>query len=257
MNAIDLFIIYLACGAPFGVYYFFQNRSSAKSKLLWFKTLLNFFFWLLPAFRLLRQNKNFRRVFGTDKSLPENSERQINLHSCGKQIEKIFLAGNLETSVYEFREVIERYIGLTIAAQQDAAQISGAENEFFRAASRTQNVESGARCLTRRNRKRLVLHQTEARKDFLHLINQLFGFDSDVKKLEQSAIEFVLILRDPEAQVELEEMFARSVQTADRLSVHQTEKDLWKTETPKPSPVKQLSYRLSPAKATLNLRRKD
>lgn len=261
MNPIDLFIIYLACGAPFGVYYFFQNRAPVKSNLLWFKTFLNFFFWIPFAFLLLRRNKSFTTLslFGSDKSALENSEQEANLHPTVKQIERVFLESNLEISVYEFREIIERYIGLTIAYQTDAAQISDAETELFRISrAKNKNIELGAICLNRRNRKRLVRHQTEARKDFLQLINQLLKFDSDdVKKLEHSAFELVIILKDSEARNKLEKMFACRLQTGTRFSVTETEKDLWKPEIPRLSPAKQIPYHLPAMKATLNSRRKD
>jgi len=262
MNPIDLFIIYLACGAPFGVYYFFQNREPVKSKLFWCKTFLNFLFWMPFAFILLRQNKSFKilSLFGSDKFELKNAEQEANIHMTVKQIEKVFLESRLEISVYEFRETIERYVGLTIAGQTNAAEISGtefsAQTEFFRV-TRAKNIELGAICLNRRNRKRLFRHQTEARKDFLNLINQLLEFNSDKKKLERSAIELVRILKDLEARKELEEMFVRALQTGNRFSVSETEKDLWKPEVPKLSPVKKISYQLPAMKATLNLRKKD
>jgi hypothetical protein len=44
MNLIDFFIIYLACGAPFGVYYFLQHRGGLDSRLLWLKRCSTLFF---------------------------------------------------------------------------------------------------------------------------------------------------------------------------------------------------------------------
>jgi len=260
MNPIDLFIIYLACGAPFGVYYFFQNRTPAKSKLLWCKTFLNFFFWIPFAFLLLRRSEIFRNLslFVLDKLLIKNPEQDLNLHPTVKQIERVFLKSSLEISVYEFREIIERYIGLTIAGQKDAAQISDAETEFFHISrAENKNIELGAICLNRRNRKRLFLHQTEARKDFLHLIAQLLEFNSDEKKVKHPAIELVIALKDLEARTKLEKMFARWLQTGNRFSVNETEKDLWKPEIPKLSPAKQIPYHLPAMKTMPNSRRKD
>jgi len=260
MNPIDLFIIYLACGASFGVYYFFHNRTPVVSHLLWFKAFLIFFFWMPFAFLLLLQNKNFRILssFCSDNFLSDGSGWKVNLHSTVKQIEKVLRESNLKISVYEFREVIERYIGLTIAAQTDVREISAAETEFSRLSrANNKNIELGAKCLNRRNRKRLFLHQTEARKDFLHLLDQLLKFNSDEMKLEHSAIELVTILKDLEARKKLEEMFACALQTGSRFNVTETEKDLWKPEIPELSPAKQIPYHLPIMKATLNSRRKD
>ena len=53
MNWNDLIIIYLACGAPFAVYYYLQNRNLNEKNYLYLKTLFRFLVWIPDAFRLV------------------------------------------------------------------------------------------------------------------------------------------------------------------------------------------------------------
>jgi predicted nucleotidyltransferase len=258
MNLIDLFIIYLACGAPFGVYYFLQNRSYPNSSLFWFKTLFNFFFWMPFAFQLLRRYKNIKTfsISRFAKTSAADSMQAEHFRSIQKQIEKILLKSNLQISIYELREILERYVGLTLAEQNNGETSAEEEKEIFRVVQ-MKNIELGSICLRRRNRKRLSLHQTEARKDFLYLINQLNEFEAEKDNLRQSAIEFVQILKDLEAEKELERMFTVSPQIDNRQNVQKLEKDLWKPEIHRPLPARQISSHFQAMKATLNSRRKD
>lgn len=162
-------------------------------------------------------------------------------------------------AIYEFRETIERYIGLTIANQPKMSGTDEPEAEIFRL-SQASNLKLGSICLTRRNRKRLSFHHTEARKDFLYLIEQLSKFNLDDSKkftLQHLAIELIEILNDAEAQIEIEKMFAGSMQTGNRASVRKSEKDLWKPEIRKPLAAKQTSLSLQTLNAAMNLREKD
>lgn len=254
MNAIDFFIIYLACGAPFGVYYFLQNRNRFDSRLLWLETLLNFVFWIPAAFLFLSRSAGLKTRSNVSETAGD--AKRNNLQSIQKQIEENFSESDLKISIYEFRETIERYVGLTLANQTNAAESRAGGEDFFRAAQ-TTNIELGAICLNRRNRNRLLLHQTEARNDFLYLINQLLKLSSDKKSLEQSAIKLVEVLEDRTTQNELEKLFARLQPIGKRLNAPKTENQLWKPEAPKPLLAQPAAYHSPALKAMLNLRSKD
>jgi len=251
MNLIDLIIIYLACGAPLAVYYFLHNRrTETRSHLLRLKTIFIFFFWLPFAFYLVRQFINFK--FAQAKT----GQTEI-FYSIQKQIEKILLESELKISIYEFREIVERYIGLTLASQYAAAQSLPQEAEIYRAIQ-AKNIELASICFGRRNRKRLLFHQTEARKDFLRFIEKLSEFGADQTKLADSSFKVVQMLNDLEAYESLENIFAAALQTDRRKSVKRLEKDLWKpVETRKPQPAKSVPIHLSNMIATTNLRKKD
>lgn len=237
MNLYDFLIIYLAAGAPLGVYYFLHERKRPDFKHLWIKTLLNFLFWAPFAVRLLRQNKisvdTFNNVFG-EKSSPDADAEKI-IHSIRKRFEKIYLETGLDISIYEFREVLERYSGLTRAGQfeEGNSQTARYDNEFFRIADH-KNAELAAICLERRNRRRLSFHQTEARLDFLQLLSGLSDSGSEKEILFRTAIEFVTELGDDAALDALKKMFEPEWQTKTVASVRNAETDLWKADIQQP-----------------------
>lgn len=255
MNLTDTIIIYLTFGAPFGVYYFLQNRRRKNPASLWLKSILIFIFWIPFAFLLFRRKIDFRNSFGIPNKTKANKPNEI-LYVLQKRIEKSLTASDLKISIYELREIVERYVGLSLAEADKSFKISEREKEIFRI-SKIKNTELGAVCLTRRNRNRLFFHHTEARKDFLHLIEKLLESDFKRVELEQAAIELVNFLQDRDALKSLEKMFERSLQSDARESVKLTEKDLWKTETRKLSTVKLISIPLQTLTATANSRKKD
>lgn len=230
MNAIDFSIIYFACGAPLAAYYFLNSRTENKTFLFWLKIFSVFFFWLPFAVSLLRNRRHLFSAFRIFEA-PANDATIERISRQQKRIEKILLKSDLEISIFDLRETVERYAGLSLAVKNESGGES--EKEIFRAAE-SQNVELGAICLYRRNRSRLVRHQTEARRDFLQLVRQLLDARSDVKVLENSALEIVELLEDRTARQNLEKMFAASLQTGKINSVEQTEKDLWKPQEHKP-----------------------
>lgn len=251
MNLTDYLIIYLACGAPFSVYYFLQNRTKSVSSKLWLNTLITFAFWIPIAARLLRENK----IFSNSVSAEAIQEKKLNL--IQKQLEKCLQESSLKISIYEFRETIDRYIGLTLANQIHGEKISVAEKEIFRI-SENENVELAAICLSRRNQKRLSFHQTGAQQDFLHIINKLSEFSERKEIIGNLAVGFVKTLNDLEAKNQLEKMFMETSQTDKYFAVKQLEKDLWNTEIHKPLPTNPISTRFRTMTATTNsLRGKD
>ncbi len=258
MNLIDLIIIYLACGAPFGVYFYLQNRVRSKSNYLWLKTTLAFVFWISFAVLIIRKSKSFKKLFIPDFNKKRLTDGWIEekLYLIQKAIEKIIFESNLEMSLFEFRQTIERYVGLTLSLKSNNVNVTEQEKEIFRAGE-IKNIEIASICLQRRNRKRLIFHQTRARQDFLQITKSLFDSISDTNKFENSVTEFVNLLSDLTAQESLEIIFSTNLQTDNLQSVKQSEKVVWKTEIPKPLLTKPISARLQIIPAITNLRRKD
>ncbi|HEY0426203.1 MAG TPA: hypothetical protein VGC76_00225 [Pyrinomonadaceae bacterium] len=260
MNLYDFLIIYLACGAPFGVYYFLQNRKMHEFEYLRLKSILNFLFWLPSAVRLLRKNGDlqnfFRNNFGGERSLDAKTEKNICL--AQKRLEKIFLESRAKLSIYEFREIINRYVGLTVTSQFEhkTAQTARTKNDLFQISGHKNN-SLAAVCLERRNRKRLLFHQRQARVDFLKVLAELFDSGSDRENLETAAIEFATLLNDAEALGALEKLFKREAQTGETANVKNAETEIWKTEARKPLLVTPNSTRLKALTAAMNLRAKD
>ena len=242
MDSTDLFIIYLSGGAPLAVYYFLQNRDGGKTALFRLKTSLVFLFWLPFAVFLLLRNQNRRGFFNgnffSSKFAQDAGAGKIS--TLQKRLEGILLDSDSNRSVFDFRETIERYVGLTLASGIDANRDSA--REIFRAA-KNKNDELGAICLNRRNRNKLVRHQTEARRDFLQLVEQIFDSISDARVLQHSTVEIVKTLKDDEAQQSLEKTFAGNLQIGKLSSVEYPEKDLWKPQERKPLRAETISTR--------------
>ena len=263
MNFNDFLIIYLACGAPFGVYYFFDKRKLVTTKQLLLFSLLTFIFWVPFAVLLVAKKKTFRNNLEVFTDDFENSsfldvEIEKKLFSIQKHFEKILLQSNLTISIYEFREIAERYIGLTFAKQnaENSTKSVNNENEIF-IISDSSNPEISSICLNRRNRSRLSYHQKNARRDFFDVLSKFLSSETDKKNLGILSIEFVTLLADSEAKNMLLEMFDELPQSDQISIVKNPENELWKTETHKPLPAKQLSIQLQTLTATANLRRKD
>jgi hypothetical protein len=260
MNLYDFIIIYLACGAPLGVYYFLQHRKTSDFKHLRLKSLLNFLFWMPFAFRLLRRNAIFtslyNKVFAGNAA--SDAEIEKNIRSLQKRLERIYLPSRLKISIYEFREILERYIGLTRSGQieNNFSQTARPESEIFRISGH-KNSSLGAICLNRRNRKRLSFHQTEARRDFLALLDELFDSGSDSENLYRAAIEFVTALGDAEALDSIKRIFDLEPQSRHAASVKNAETEKWKAERQPPLITRPDSPRLKALAATMNLRGKD
>jgi hypothetical protein len=258
MNLVDFIIIYLACGAPFGVYYFLQSRNKTESPIIWLKIFLTFFFWIPFAFLFVRQ------FLASDENLHSNYyltsafevKDEGNIYLIQKEIEKKFSESRLDFSLFEFRETLERYVGLTLANQETFTKVSEREKEIFRIAENS-NIELAANCLHRRNRKLLAFHQTEARQDFLQIIRKLSGSMTDKKNLESLAIEFVRLLNDKQAQNSLEKIFTANLQPDIPPSVLQREKDLWNPQEHKLLHAQPNSTHFQAMTTTTALRRKD
>ncbi len=225
MNIIDFFIIYLAFGAPCGVYFFFQNRNKFRPNTLLLKSFLTVFVWIPYGFKLLHD-------FATAKfrTSPLNAEFLIfhKLNRIQKQLLRFLVYSPVNVSLFEFREILNRYRGLSMACNFTDKTPARSEIEFFRI-SLQSNIEMGANCLHRRNYLRLKFHQTQASKDFLQVINKLMFSGADRESLRRLTFEFVKILEDVDTLKSLDGIFNKTLQSTDDLNVKDLEKVLWKS----------------------------
>jgi hypothetical protein len=167
MNWTEFAIIYLACGAPFGVYQLTREpRPLSASNLP--GVLVAFFAWPVVAVRFL-----WRRFFPGD----EERERSLNVRIEGArvQIESIAFPAGSAGELFEFRDVYYRYTALAIAVMATVA----APRELFEVSGHS-NSAVAAKCLARRNRERLAFHHVQTRNEFVDLIRRLtIGDTSD------------------------------------------------------------------------------
>lgn len=236
MNFTDIIIIYLALGSPFGVYHYLQNRSVLKAFIV---ALL----WIPFSLRLL-QSKITKSLITNEFDVKFNSVSDVK-----RNLEQILHKDNSQLSIFEIREVLERYIGLTISENQKTDEIGENETEIFRIAE-TENVKLGGICLHRRNQSKLFYHQTLAQKDFLKLISDAENLNLQ-SKIYDSAIQLTKILDDSETQKNIENL-NRLTQKIAVESVQITEQDVWK---PKPQITKQQVFQTSTNLKTLTAKK--
>ncbi len=255
MDFFDWLIIYLTCGAPLGVFYFLQNRKNHTGVQLWLKTFLTFIFWLPFGFRLLA-NKAGGNFTVSKKIFSKTSKTEEEIYLFRKQLEETLRKSSARISIFEFREVFERYVGLTIAGNSGSEKIPATEKEIFRVENKG-NVEIGAICLNRRNLKRLEYHQTQARQDFFQSIDWLAALASDKRNFVKSAADFFRLLKDSEAQLALEKISCDISQNEKDFAVKISEHYKRKTEKLKPAAAKSTAMQLQTLTAQANSTAKD
>lgn len=241
MTISDLVVIYFSIGAPCGVYVYFQFRGSSAQTKLWLKTVSAFFFWMPTVFRLLLNNKFIQNSFSPDQ---ENDApflaREEKLYSIQKRLEKFSVESKYETSIYQFREMLQRYIGLTFAVQSASENRTEINKDFF-VAAQNKNAEIAARCFQRRNRERLFFHQRLARQDFLLFVSDAFITVADRENFARLISEFVEVLQDGDAHIALEKICTDNSQRKNYPAVNSLEKDLWNPQEHKLSTANSIS----------------
>lgn len=260
MKFSDFIIIYLACGAPFGVYYFFQNRKTIQQKRLTLNSFLTMTVWIPYAFRLLKEfiagklaARELSRIYEADAA------KKNKLDHIEKEIAQILLAENSSVPLFDFRETFQRYAGLTLALQNTNEIETASENEkeLFRVAG-NENVELGAKCLQRRNLNRLKFHQNLSRADVVEMFGAINAEINESDIFKTSVTNFFKLLNDDAAENALGEIFGLPSQTAGDFRVRNTEKDLWRAREDKRQSTSQTALNLqtmSQAAATTTRKR--
>lgn len=261
MSLFDFIIVYLACGASVGANYYFQNHTRHNFGIVARRTVFVVLGWLpfvvksmIPS-KKLRLKTFFKINFKINKDSDPTLNLQENISSLKKQLENFVFQSSFNTPIFEFREIVERYSGLMLAVG-DETEPTFAEKNLFQIDD-SNNSEISARCLHRRNRKRLIRHQSEARRDFLQLLEESFVFESDKKKLGILAIEFVKLLNDSESETAVRHLMLKSAPPKKRIALERSEKDLWNKETPRTPPAEKISYPLKNLTATAALSNKE
>jgi hypothetical protein len=224
MQLLELLIIYLSIGAPFGVYFFLINRQSRQNSYLFFLSILVALVWFGYVFALLRRFDR-KTFFVLDSSRESEVQDAVNR----------FLASVSETTVrpenipfFNLKETVERYAGLTLAVQTASPNAQAHEIEILRVTGRKSNdLYLGAACLHRKNLIRLRAHQSGARKDFLQIFAKNFAASSEVFG---AVINLVRLLDDAEALRSLEQIRSNEIKFfgRDQQTIALPEKDAWK-----------------------------
>lgn len=245
MSLIEIIIIYLTCGAPFGVYYFYQKREYSNSPRFWLSSFLAMIFWIPYSIRLLHTFVNKKLI---NHEFAEKSISDSIIDNFEKKFTQLLLEEKIDISLFEFRETFERYVGLT---NEIFVSSSESEAELYQITNH-ENKLLATKLLNRHNRLRLNEHQTIARKDFLRMIIKIDSSISEKEKVRTLAKDFVKLIKDVEAQSELHKIFQNSTQSGYGFPVNEMEKEVWNPIETKQLhlPKKALNFRTISATAT-------
>ncbi|MDQ4122679.1 MAG: hypothetical protein M3209_14670 [Acidobacteriota bacterium] len=250
MTFSEFLIIYLSIGAPFGVYFFLNRRSNNLDSTFLLKVLGVIFGWCFYAvFWIFRGSQSIYGAKPTSDSIGEN---EIEKHLRELLAAYSEISGNeKKVSFFQFRETIERYVGLT-EALRDSAESTEFQNELFVVAGRkNQDLQLANRCLQRKNLLRLKAHQIQARQDFLQIFDNLSHQSAKITSRENlfySATRLVVLLADDEADNYLNRIKKEiEGQNPSLASSSKKQEELWK-----PQPLEQIPV-LHTQSSTLNL----
>lgn len=191
----DLLIIYFACGAPFGVYQITatNHRLNTQAAL---RVFLRICFWPVFAGSTLIQ------WFSREHSSKTDLDRRID--GIRTEIENLAFGNDSASSIFDFREILHRYAGLSEAANAGIA--SNSADEVFKL-SKNGSADIASACLARKNQRKLSFHQSLARDEFVDIISELANAD---KRILSSAVELANSINDPETANILTAMIAQT-----------------------------------------------
>lgn len=207
MYWLDFAIIYFALGAPFGVL-----RITAKRKATPFAYLRmtsGYLLWPLVAIRnvarFLAEARTSVRASTLNASTSHNaSERQVNqdIDSLRTELERALFPNarafpeseSRSRDIYAFREVFYRYTGLAQSIAEFRMQIAEWSDSNSTFDIRHSTLVRSA-CIARRDRQKLNVHFTTARKDFVEALGEgnITEIDRTVEALAQCIGDKTLI----------------------------------------------------------------
>lgn len=190
MKLSEAITIYLAAGASFGVYNFLREQNPTSRFHAWLKATRALILWPLAAAKFLRPRQRpdegnpvktineqatalfIERIGQAKRKLLASLYRLVELAnaSSGGEREK------MEQSSRTVREIVEKYVELTMAAAEanPDAPPTEREMELFRVAGhKGDDLLLAGRCIHRRNAARLVAHQARARTELLHALAEI------------------------------------------------------------------------------------
>lgn len=169
---LNLLVIHFAFGSPFGVYRLTRGGKvlSARSAATVFAY---FAFWPIVAV-------GFVGDWLVENLRPANNGLEQQISEIQNEIEDLAFYGNSTEAVFQFREVLARFSGLTMALTQDGS----ASTTDLRKIMTHKNVMLTSVCLSRRHRRRLAFHQARAKNEFNDFISSFARRSNDQRIAE-------------------------------------------------------------------------
>jgi hypothetical protein len=185
MHFAELIIIYLAYGAPFGVYDLSCSRKKPNAGDMHL-IAAKFVFWPVLVGSWIR--RWFLRGRGSGFRQLENE-----IEILREQLERTAFGDRSAAAILGFREVYARYIGLSLFLLSDADRQGVHPILEF---GHDPETKAAAACIYRRDREKVALHQRQARAEFLDIIRQLSGGLPENDDLILISVEVATLIQD-------------------------------------------------------------
>lgn len=254
MRLSEIITIYLAIGAPFGVYVYVQAEKPRNIIEVWLKTFGAMFIYPLFLFNSVRGFflvADSRQTFASESDLEAQKLETLQRDLTGK----VFGNNTKELNLFDFREILERYIGLSLAWRDSVpgTTIAAQELEIFRLSGRTDDdLKLAAGILQRRNFLRLQSHQIQARRDFLTIFANYRE-----KSAIRIALEIAKVLNDAEASLFLQKILdaqknyaqnnsqanVKEIGSVRENDVLDKDREIWKPPTTSPVTINQTLFK--------------
>jgi hypothetical protein len=189
MRLSEAITIYLAAGASFGVYNFLREQTSGNRFHILLKATRAAILWPLAAAKILFARRSpakgkqadeaeAARALFVEKIEQAHGNLLASLHRVTHLTQ--VLAGaesaKVERASCAVRELVEKYVGLTLAAAESNPDAPPSERELEScriAGRRGDDLLLAGRCIHRRNAARLIIHQARARIELLHALAEI------------------------------------------------------------------------------------
>lgn len=204
MTLIDFLIVYLSVGAPFGAYRFIRSRKAHFAPAA-IRTVIATLVWPVLVGRSDFLKRLWKTAHGTVLRTGGGTKLDSEIASARSFFEdRADLSG---LNLRHFREIFDRYAGLSAAKLESEGPASSTHAELLKAAGLERNFTS-ERCVDRRYRTRIEFHLDRARADLLGELSKIITGDHRIEELEQKALKFARVLEDDFAQKRILRLFA-------------------------------------------------
>lgn len=221
MTILDFLIIYLACGSPFAVHSLVtRNEGDRRSKYM--AAVANVFLWPWTAVRLIHV---FFRSLDSDSDSRSIHQRDLDLARIRSSLENAAAERSDSRTVFEFRDVFQRYSGLSLGCEVMLG--TRPAGEIFEITSHPDPSVASA-CLDRKNLSRLQMHRDHARQDFIGMILRINGDDQASGPLLDSAVKAAELARDTDGVRAMRSLFGISDNYVEITREAEPVVDLWK-----------------------------
>lgn len=199
MTFYDLFIIYIAFGAPVSIYAFLRTHRPSIVSAVFFG-IVDLIFWPITGLRFLLMRKARSRSSLNIKTRNSEIDRVRNIANAF--LKDIAWHAREDPQIEDIAEVADRFAGLYVASIGTPVTSELDQTSFFVAAGHP-NEEVAVACLSRRNHNRLERHLTHARQDIRNCLDRLKTSGSDVKGLD-TVIDYLTELSEITKDASLE-----------------------------------------------------